>query len=160
MVPETTLPTTFHHNAVIVADAPPYDPNPHPRLTATPIGTVFSIPPFSRVLDTMAPSVSSLDTVIDADALPNNTTPSLVTKPPTHAEWPHQLVLSSHHPRFRGCWRRGLCPFLPWTSSSYLTPCLKIFLYVFLFVHFFSGRFCIYFVLYLVYIQYIAYMIY
>ncbi len=78
--------------------------------------------------------------------------------PPTHAGWPHRLVLSFLYSHFWGCWRHCHHLFLPWTPLSTLTPCVKL-SHMFFFFFFFFGQFYIHFVLYLGTIQYNTYMI-
>ncbi len=55
------------------------DKNPCPRLTARPTGAVFPTPPFSRVMETIAPSVHSLDTTIVISAMSNLPDPTSKT---------------------------------------------------------------------------------
>ncbi|SJL18327.1 uncharacterized protein ARMOST_21913 [Armillaria ostoyae] len=79
---ETMGTSVFPLDAVMVADAPLNDPDPtpkkslYPHLMARLTGAVFSSPPFSRLLETMAPSVCSLDAAIVANAASNDPDPT------------------------------------------------------------------------------------
>lgn len=88
----------FPSIATIVTDTPPVklgtiSPNhsTHPHLTTTLTGTIILPPPFLRMLEMMAPTVSIQDAAMVADAPPNEPDPSPSKIPLTmlngHTDW-------------------------------------------------------------------------
>ncbi len=70
LIPRPMVPTPYSQKS------------PCPSLTARPTGAVFSVPPFSRVLEMMVPLACTLDVAIVPDAAPNDPDP-IQTKSPT-----------------------------------------------------------------------------
>ncbi|SJL07086.1 uncharacterized protein ARMOST_10429 [Armillaria ostoyae] len=79
---EMMMPAYSPHDTAIIPHAVPKDPDPiptktpHPRLTARQTGAVFSAPPFSRVPETMVPTVFPHESAIVADTASNVPTPT------------------------------------------------------------------------------------